>query len=373
MSTITLTPLERAQNKLYSIAGGSIDSGNVRASRLTTAQRIEYFRSPEFSDWIAYEKACGREVFWLKDVDKTQGAGDIFTFFFKWRADNNKFTRPQLKVVADFLAAHKAESKNKGKNEGRKPLFKRATGWVGAVLCGAQSKAVDLSPHEVLRVWLSKEDGGAGIGMMDFWTNVYWPSQIGLSKAEKLAQVNAFAPLYTARAYPGVREENLLLESLGVNVVIVSNGDQELAIAVAHVLGVKPENVVGSHLKYDSGGISTGVNHSYEVGGDEWHHKPQPGKSLSFHYWLHVNRARFGWKHIDERKFVIAGRDGDSAATDGGMMMYLQTAAIGNFMVNTPGEPGRLEKFYQVASKYGWTKGQFITLDQSPSQNGFRP
>jgi hypothetical protein len=365
MSNKILTPLERAQDKLYSISGGSIDSGNVKAARLTTSQRIEYFRSTEFRDWVADEKANGREVFWLKDVDKTQGAGDIFTFFFKWRADNRKFTPKQLKVVQDFLTAHKAKT-------APLPLFKRAAGWVGAVLCGPAPNS-DLTPHDVLRVWLNKEDGGEGIGMMDFWTNVYWPTQVGLSKAEKLAQVNAFAPLYAVKAYPGVREENLLLESLGVNVVIVSNGDQELAIAIAHVLGVKPENVVGSHLIYDKNDISTGVNHSYEVGGEEWHSKPQPGKSLSFHYWLHVNRSRFGWKHIDERKFVIAGRDGDSAATDGGMMMYLQTAAIGNFMVNTPGEPGRLQKFYSVASKYGWTKGQFITLDQSPSQTGFRP
>jgi hypothetical protein len=209
---------------------------------------------------------------------------------------------------------------------------------------------------------------------MDFWTGAYWPSQIGLSKAEKLRQVQGFAPSYASKIYPGVREENQLLEELGVNVVIVSNGDQELAIACAPYLGVKAENVVGSHLIYGPDGLSTGVNHTYEVMGAEWHARPQPGKALSFHYWLHANRARWGWNRIDERRFVIAGRDGDSASTDGGMMMLMPaSAAIGNFMVNTPGEPKRIAQFYTVASKYGWTTGQFITLHQSPSTSGFKP
>ncbi|MBU6451057.1 MAG: hypothetical protein KGS72_04710 [Cyanobacteria bacterium REEB67] len=317
---------------------------------------MDYFRSPEFRDWVASENAAGRQVFWLKDVDKTQGAGDLFTFFYKWRADNNKFSPRQLQVIADFLLG-----------------LESRWGRFVARFQSARLKAPRLAPEAVIKTWLAKEDGGKGIGMLDFWSGAYWPSQIGLSRAEKLAQVQAFAPLYAARVYPGVREENELLESIGVNVVIVSNGDQELAIACAPYLGVKPENVVGSHLIYDSNGLATGVNHTYEVSGGDWHTKPQPGKPLSFHYWLHVNRARWGWKRLDERQFVIAGRDGDSAATDGGMMILMQSAAIGNFMVNTPGEPKRIEQFYQVASKYGWTTGQFITLDQEPSKLGLRP
>jgi len=337
------TPLETAQNKLYQIAGGSITSGNVQAAQLTTAQRMDYFRSVEFRSWVASEKASGREVFWLKDVDKTQGAGDVFTFFFKWRADNNKFSVEQLDVISKFMRG----------------LSKDGQG--------------TFAPQSVIDAWLAKEAGGEGIGMLDFWAGAYWPSQIGLSKAEKLAQVQAFAPTYTAKVYPGVREENLLLEEVGVNVVIVSNGDQELAIAIAPYLGVKPENTVGSNLLYDGNGLATGVNHSYDVGGADWHSKPQPGKPLSFHYWLHANRARWGWDRIDERKFIIAGRDGDSASTDGGMMILMQTAAIGNFMINTPGEPNRIQQFYAVASKYGWTTGQFVTLHQLPSQSGFKP
>ncbi|MBS1992411.1 MAG: hypothetical protein JSS83_17930 [Cyanobacteria bacterium SZAS LIN-3] len=353
------TPLELAQRKLFEIAGGSRDSGNPRASRMTTAQRLEYLKSPEFVAWVASEKAAGREVFWLKDVDKTQGAGDVFTFFFDWRARNKKFSPAQLAVIGKFLLS----------------LEKNRVGrWLktAAQALGFGHKAEAL-PAAVIAKWLAKEDGGEGIGMLDFWSGAYWPSQIGLSKAEKLAQVEAFAPAYADRVYPGVREENLYLESIGVHVVIVSNGDQELAIACAPYLGVKPENVVGSHLIYENG-VATGVNHTYEVTGGDWHSKPQPGKPISLHYWMHVNRARFGWTTLDETKIVIAGRDGDSAGTDGGMMILGPLpSAIGNFMVNTPGEPKRIEQFYSVAAKYGWTRGQFITLDHSPSKLGFKP
>ena len=370
-----IVALDAAQDKLYSIAGGSIDSGNAKAARMTSQQRLDYFRSDEFRHWVACEKAAGRQVFWLKDVDKTQGAGDIFTFFFKWRADNGKFTEKQLAVIADYLAQRQNQRQNQSNQQAPVSWPARMLAGIKKVCqsIGKNKSTTDLGPHEALRLWLNKEAGGDGIAMMDFWTNIYWPSQVGLSKAEKLAQVTAFAPLYANKAYPGVKEENELLTSLGVTVVIVSNGDQELAIAVAPILGVKPENVVGSHLIYDKSGMSTGVNHSYEVGGEEWHSKPQPGKPLSFHYWLHVNRARFGWSRIDERKFVIAGRDGDSASTDGGMMILMHPCAIGNFMINTPGEPARLEKFLAVASKYGWTVGQFITLDHGPSKTGYRP
>ena len=352
MSETIVSALERARAKLYAIAGGSIDSDNVRAAKLTTAQRIEYFRSAEFRQWVASEKAAGREVFWLKDVDKTQSAGDIFTFFFKWRADNHKFTSKQLTVIRRFLRQqHKLLS--------RKPTV---------------PAAASLLPHNVVHLWVAKETGaGDGIGLLDFWSGAYWPSQIGLSQKEKLAQVAEFIPFYAAKVYPGVAEENRMLEEAGVHVVIVSNGDQELAIAAAPTLGVKPENVVGSHLIYGADGISTGVNHSYEVFGADWHNRPQPGKSLSFHYWLHANRSRFGWKAISDLTTVIAGRDGDSASTDGGMMILLAPPAIGNFMIDTPGEPDRIAKFYSVAAKYGWTRGQFFTLVQSPSQSGRIP
>ncbi|OYV27277.1 MAG: hypothetical protein B7W98_02110, partial [Parcubacteria group bacterium 20-58-5] len=175
-SAASFTPLERAQNKLYEIAGGSIDSGNVQAARLTTKQRMDYFRSPEFRDWVASENAAGRQVFWLKDVDKTQGAGDLFTFFYKWRADNNKFSPRQLQVIADFLLG-----------------LESRWGRFVARFQSARLKAPRLAPEAVIKTWLAKEDGGKGIGMLDFWSGAYWPSQIGLSRAEKLAQVQAFA------------------------------------------------------------------------------------------------------------------------------------------------------------------------------------
>jgi hypothetical protein len=343
--TSSASALADARRKLYSIAGGSYDSGNVRLSRISTQQRIAYIDSPEFRAWVAAERAEGRQVFWLKDVDKTQAAGDIFTFFFKWRADNGKFTPRQSEVIRDFLAKRKVAA----------PVRRQRV------------------PYAGLRSWLKKEAGGDGINLLQFWAGLYWPSQIGMTEAEKLAQVNAFAPSYVERIYPGVPEENRLLTEIGVEVVIVSNGDQELARAVAPAMGINPLNVVGSHLKYGADGVSTGVNHSYEVFDEDWAVRPQPGKPLSFHYFLHANRERWGWTEANDSKFVIAGRDGDSASADGGMMILLPPAAIGNFMVDTPGEPDRLAKFYRLAAKYGWTRGQFITLTHEPSKLGRKP
>lgn len=357
--------LRKARERLYTIAGGSCTSGDVRAARLTTAQRTEYFRSAEFRDWVADERAHGRQVFWLKDVDKTQGAGDVFTFFFKWRLDNGKMTSRQLAAIKRHLLKR------------QRPLARAATHLTRLAfsvigLHRTVPAFADLSPNGALRLWETQEAGGKGMGLFEFWQNVYWPSQVGMTRAEKLAQVNAYAPLYAAKVYPGVAEENRALTEAGVEVVIVTNGDQELAIAIAPVLGIKPENVVGSHMIYD-GQFATGKNHSYEVSHEDWLSRPQPGKTLSLHYWMHINRKRWGWEHLDEDRFVIGGRDGDSASSDGGMMIYLPTPAIGNFMIDTPGEPDRLVSFQAVAAKYGWTKGKYITLVQQPSLSGRVP
>jgi hypothetical protein len=337
--------LASARAKLYSIAGGSHDSGDPRASRMTLAQRIDFIDSKEFRDYIAAERDADVTPFWKKDVDKTQGAGDVFTFMFKHRADNGMFSPRQLKEVSDFLRARSALKRPRLKN---------------------------LTPYALLAQWQAHEEGGEGVEMMEFW-RVYWKAQLGLTREEKLAQVASFAPSYAAKVFPGVREENQLLTEVGVEVVIVSNGDQELAIAISPYLGVKPQNVVGSHLKYDDKGVSIGVNHSYEVFGDDWLVRPQPGKNLSFHYWLHANRKRFFRDRINEDRFVIVGRDGDSGSTDGGMMIHGHPATIGNFMVEVPGEPGRVLKFQQMMAKYGWTCGNCITLVQEPSRTGFLP
>lgn len=356
-------PLDSARQALYNISGGSRKSNNVRAAKLTQQQRLEYVQQKEFRNWVTYEKTFGRQVFWLKDLDKCQAAGDVFTYFFKWRADNQKFSEEQLLIIARFLQSLKKPPQGVF-NKFKETVF------------GKPKENLDLSvltPHEVLRLWQSKEEGGQGIGMLDFWSKVYWPSQLGMTKEEKLSQVAAFAPDFASRIYPLVADENKALEEAGVIVVIVSNGDQELAQAVAPLLGVHPENVTGSHLLYGSNGLSTGVNHTYEVFGDDWHDRPQPGKQLSFHYWAHANHRRLGWDHLDDELIVFAGRDGDSASTDGGMMTYLKSPALGNFMVDTPGEPSRLTKFYSIAATYGWTRGQFFSLEHQPSTKGSMP
>lgn len=337
--------LAEARQRLYSVAGGSHDSGDPRVSRMTLRQRIEFIDSPEFRAYIAAERAAGVTPFWLKDVDKTQGAGDVFTFMFKLRADNGWFSDKQLKVISDYMRKRSGLTKPRLKN---------------------------LTPYALLSQWQAHEEGGDGIQMMDFW-RVYWAAQIGLTKAEKLAQVQAFAPLYANKVFPGVREENQLLTEVGVEVVVVSNGDQELAIAIAPQLGITPENVVGSHLRYDANDVSIGVNHSYEVFGDDWMVRPQPGKNLSFHYWLHANRRRFFRDRINEDRFVIVGRDGDSGSTDGGMMIHGHAASIGNFMVDVPGEPRRVISFQKMMDKYGWTCGNCITLVHEASKTGFLP
>ncbi len=362
-------PLQAARQRLYSISGGSADSGDVKLANLTTAQRTQYFQSDVFRDWVAYEKSHGRQVFWLKDVDKTQAAGDIFTFFFKWRADYHKFTDVQLGVIRKALLQRKGQLARNVVQVTRR-AWSFAQDYLG--VDRSLPSFAELTPYEALRLWQEAESGRDGLDLLSFWSDVYWPSQVGMMKDDKLKQVADFAPQYAARIYPGVPEENRALAEAGVEVVIVTNGDQELAGAAAPLLGIKPENVVGSHLIYD-GETSTGENHSYEVFAEEWARRPQPGKPLSFHYWMHTNRKRWGWDHLDEHRIVIAGRDGDSASSDGGMMILLPTPAIGNFMINTPGEPGRIEKFHSVASKYGWTKGQFFTLHQLASVLGAKP
>lgn len=351
-SAQALTPvgaLNAARQDLYALSNSNAQTRNVAQGKITLAARTEYFRSPAFRDWVAAEKAAGRQVFWLKDIDKTQAAGDIFTYFFQWRAENDKFSSAQNDVMKAYLKtvvvtdpALQAELSAVDANNGR------ANGLL------------------VIKLWRSKEHGGEGIAMMDFWGKIFWPTQIGLTKDEKLAEVTAFAPDYARRVYPGVPEDNRALADAGVEVVAVSNGDEELAVAVASQLGLRPENIVGSNLIYDDKGLSTGVNHAYEVTGADWATKPQPGKHLLFHYWIFKNKSRFGWTTINAENFTIAGADGDSASTDGGMWVYFPNKGIGNFMVNTPHEPGRVFKSLQVAARYGWGANQFFTLQHSP-------
>jgi adenylate kinase len=332
------SPLGAARAALYAISGGNYDGADVRASKLSLAQRTAYFRSPAFKAWVASEKTAGRQVFWLKDIDKTQASGDVFTYFFKWRADHGKFLPEENVIMRDFIKT------------------------VGATPTDDATQNANL----IISLWRAKENGGKGIGLLDFW-KVYWETQKGLTKMQKLRQVAAFAKEYGPKVYPGIPEDNRALTEAGVEVVAVSNGDQELAMAIAPELGLSRHNVVGSNLQYGADGKALGVDHAYEIFGNEWNSRPQPGKDLAFHYWVHANRARWGWDELDAAKIVIAGADGDSASSDGGMWYYFKDKAIGNFMIDTPHEPDRVGKSQALMAKYGWTPGQTFTLTHDPN------
>lgn len=344
-----LGPVRR---KLYELAGGGLDSGHADLARLDSAKLLRVIRSREFGDWVSSEKAQGKRVFWLTDLDKTMAAGDIFTFFFAWRAANGKFTPEQNEVLRAFL-------------KGTGLLTKRE-------LARVERDDGSRNAAKVLELWRRKEEGGGGIGLLDFWRKAYWPSQVGMTPAEKSAQVRGFASAYAAKIFPGAREQNEALKEAGVEVVIVSNGDQELAQAVAPLLSIDPRNTVGAALEYGKNGLSTGRMHTYEIYDETWAKKPQPGKPLNFLYWVHNQRAR--WPDINRDKIVVAAMFGDSASADGGPMIFMNPA-LGFFMVNTPGEPGRLDKFLKFAHKYGGAlgRGSFITVDYAAPASGAMP
>ncbi len=338
--------LRAVQKELYRLAGGSLDSNDVRAARISTRQRIELICSPQFRSWVDSRLVAGKQVFWIKDMDGTQRAGDVFVDFFRWLVQNNKFCSEGRKHVESFL--------------------RRRLATVSPFACATGD---DATPQAALRLW---DTQASGFGLLDFW-RLYWLSQIGVTREERATMLAEFAPHATACAFPGVIEENLALEAAGVHVVLVTAGDQELAVAVAPGLGIKPENVVGSPLQYTADGYSNGLIHSYDILDQEWADKPQPGKDLNFRYWIwcQVANGRWGWSHRDDRKMVIAGIDGDSPSADLGMMLWLlgAPATLGHFMVSNPGDTRRLERFYYLSGRYGSTLGRFITLLQESPQS----
>lgn len=347
------TPLQAARQRLYAVAGGSMEFYRPNLSRLNATELTSVIRSQEFHQWVASEKSQGKHVFWLTDMDKTMAAGDIFTFFFAWRAEHGKFTREQNMALRSFL-------------EGTKLLTRKE-------LQQVRRNNGSRNAARVIELWHRTEEGRKdGISLLDFWTGAYWPSQVGMTKEEKKAQLQAFAPEYASKVFPGVREENLALKEAGVEVVLVSNGDQELAQAVAPLLGIEPRNVVGATLQYDENGQATGKMHTYEMYDSVWSRKPQPGKPLNFLYWLQMNRRR--WPDLNRDKITVAAMVGDSASADGGAMIYLNPA-LAFFMVDTPGEPDRLKKFFQFANKYGGAlgRGSFVTLEYPAPLSGPLP
>ncbi|MBI4064111.1 MAG: hypothetical protein HY401_07410 [Elusimicrobia bacterium] len=62
--------LNEARRGLYLLAGGNINSDDVRLARITTDQRIVFFRWRTFGNWVRAEKASGHQFFgskiWIK-------------------------------------------------------------------------------------------------------------------------------------------------------------------------------------------------------------------------------------------------------------------------------------------------------------------
>jgi hypothetical protein len=325
-----------ARDKFYEMAHGGRESNDVKAAQISSEQLLQYLKSPEFRSWVAAEKAAGKEVFWPTDVDKTMSSGDVFTYFFKWRADNQKFSPEQLDTISKTIKRLDPDARS-------------------------------TTPEDAIKLWQSKEKGGDGIKLLDFWSEIYWPSQKGMSMAEKIAETQEFARTFQDKIYPLVPEINKAIEDAGAHVVILSNGDRELAKAIAPEFGIKPDDVVAAKSVVGADGMLTGKQGSLEILDSKWQDLPQPGKAINFHNWLDTNKGRFGMDRLDESKVVIAGFNGDSAAADGGMMILSPQKGIGDFMVDTPGEPARIAKFYELADKYGWMKGEFVTLHRRPS------
>ena len=307
---------------------------------LSSKARSEYFRSREFTQWVSNERALGKTVLWLTDLDKAMGAGDIFTFFFDWRLDNGGFSAEQGEALSSFL-------KNTGK------------------LSDVEERLIESgSPNDAARMVLTLwrrglEDSATGISLGEFWTEAYWASQAGLSGEEKKSLASEFAPTYKDKIFPGVTEANSALKEAGVRIVMVTNGDEELAKSVAPLLGIEEADVVGTGHIYEEG-RSTGQMHTLEIFEGEWSNRPQPGKALNFRCWL-THRSELNGEDV-----TVAGFDGDSFGADGGAMLFLQpNPVLGYFMVDTPGsrDAGRIEKFREGVLKYGgWQKEKFIRL-----------
>ena len=125
---------------------------------LTSEQRLEYFSSEKFTDWVAFERKLGNRVMWLTDLDKAKAAGDSFVYFFEWRIRNEAFSADQGVQLKRLLAAH----------------------------AGSDTTHIEeLSPVQAARMvfesWKHAETRtGSGISFLDFWAKGFWPSQVGL-------------------------------------------------------------------------------------------------------------------------------------------------------------------------------------------------
>ena len=323
-----------ARHSLFEIAKSKPDTLDFSAGKISTNDLLGYVRSDGFKDWVKAEKNAGSEVFWPTDIDKTLASGDLFEHYFKWRAENNKFTPDQLKLVSDAV----------------KQILPNATA---------------TTPMDVVRLAEPQANGKPAIGLGDYWSKIYWPSTKGMTAEARMSEINEFAPSYADKVYDQIAEVHQAVEAAGAHVVAVSTGDEELAKGIASLIAIKPENMIGSKPLYDSNGITKGAYSGYDITDPDWINRPQPDKPMLFHDWLSANKSRFGWDHLAESKIKVAAFSGDSAGMDGGMMIFATPKSLANFMVDTPGEGGRLQNFQALAKQFGYTPSSFITLTRT--------
>lgn len=333
-----------AKAELFTMARSNTHHANGLPA-LTSADRLKYFQSDTFRRWIQIECKLGNQVVWITDLDKAKASGDSFVYFTDWRARNAAFTTEQVEAFAELLRA------NAPSLHSRLPHL----------LAQSPSKIA----HQALKSWARNElKGSEGISLKELFMQGYWSSFKGMTRPEKMKLVQDFAPEYQNKIFPGAREEHLALAAAGVKVIIVTNGDADLARSIAPLMGISPDNVAGVDAYYDGEGRATGEAHILEIEDEEWARRPQPGKPIRFECFL---RERF-----PNRQVILAGFDGDSPAADGGGMLFLKPK-LGYFMVDTPGSHDRMRitKFNDFVRRYGQRfESHFVVLGYNEPIDG---
>lgn len=342
--------LNSARADLWSLVDNNTASHRLDVPSLGVGERTSFFGSDVFKAWVESEHKIGNRVLWVTDLDKAMASGDTFVYFFDWRARHATFTDQQNQIMLEALT--------------RTKVFDTAK------LYSLKSNSPQENAREILQLWSRHERVGApGIDLATFWREIYWPTLIGLSPKEKAQMVAAFVQEYPPKIFPGVLKANATLRDSGVEVVIVTNGDEDLAKGVAPALGIDPRNVAGVETEYH-GERATGRGHFLEIFDAEWSRRPQPGKFIRLGCWAERDEQKA--RSIEGKAIVIAGFDGDSPGPDGGAMLFMRPK-LGYFMVDTPGshDQHRIKGFKDFVERYAhWHAERFIALTYPEPQHG---